>query len=399
MSEQLVMKAIIDSVPQWYECDRGPNTYDLNLNGQIMSFCSQRPLTPDLDRLYHFARARLDGWMNQLPEIPTPSSISSIKQELALRWLKRIDEDVSWNKLIAYTEELCFRTYENDSVTLNIIITEGQGTEDITSKEIQKILDPMACTSQTYLLVDRNLNFLNYKEILWSTIEDSNDYKFSPEFLQPFKSVLREREYSLHLTRKGDIIIMSSHGLLTVCRKGQWYIYDAATLKNSIVDIIGNYRVGCNLFEIMLDLSYRRHGALLVYDPRHSVLENIVNRDSIIGGDEPRPDLARQIFSNSVRPIEMGHASHDRRKKRLFLEAACLDGAIVFDAQQVLAFGAMIGSHPDTGSHLGARTTAARSAYLWGGRPIKISADGDISVLFSSMDADLNSSDATLNFL
>lgn len=59
----------------------------------------------------------------------------------------------------------------------------------------------------------------------------------------------------------------------------------------------------------------------------------------------------------------------------------------------------MIESHPETGSHLGARSTAARSAYLWGGRPIKISADGDISITFKSRSAEENECDASLSFL
>lgn len=215
---------------------------------------------------------------------------------------------------------MSFRTYENDSVTLNVVISEGDGTHDITTREIQKILDPIGCSQQTYIHVDKNLNYIDYKEILWSEITDSKDYKFNPEFLQPFKSVLGAGKYSVHLTRKGDIVIMANYGLLVTCRKGQWSIYDVATFKNSIVDIVGDYRVGCNLFEIMLDLSYRRHGALLIYDPKHSVIDHIVNRDSIIAGGNPKPDLAREIFTKAILPIEMGNANHTERKKDYFLK-------------------------------------------------------------------------------
>ena len=366
MSDRLVIKAVIDSVPQWYESDYGPFTYELSLNGQTVNFCSQRPLTPLLSELFEYSKEKLEIWKKQLPAIPTPSSINNIRQEIAITWLKKQDSSIAWNKLIAYMEELCFRTYENDAVTLNLIISEGNGSHDITTKEIQKILDPIGCSLQTYIHVDKKLKFIDYKEILWSDITDSKDYKFNPEFLQPFKSILKQGQYSVHLTKKGDIVIMSHYGLLVTCRKGQWTIYDASTFKNCIVDIVGNYRVGCNLFEIMLDLSYKRHGALLVYDPKHLVIDHIVNRDSVISGKNPTPDLAREILSKAILPIKMENVSHSARKKRLFLEVACLDGAIVFDSSKVFAFGSMIETHPDTGSQLGARSTAARSAYLWG---------------------------------
>ncbi len=83
----------------------------------------------------------------------------------------------------------------------------------------------------------------------------------------------------------------------------------------------------------------------------------------------------------------------------LFLELASLDGAIIFDSDKIVAFGAMIDSHPDVGSHHGARTTAAYSAYKWGGHPIKISADEDIKVIFRSHSEDGQSTDATLDFM
>ena len=84
----------------------------------------------------------------------------------------------------------------------------------------------------------------------------------------------------------------------------------------------------------------------------------------------------------------------------MFAELAGLDGATVFDDRSVLAFGAIIRTHPLTGDHFGARTTAAYSAYRWGGVPIKISADGEIAVLFSSGDAATGDvRDAALAFL
>lgn len=243
------------------------------------------------------------------------------------------------------------------------------------------------------------MRFLNYQQIMWSETRDEVDYQFNPEFLQPYKSILRDQEFSFHLTQKGDIVIMDRFGLLASYRKGGWHLYDTPTFKNTIADILGSYRVGCNSFDILFDLSYRRHGALLIYDPEHTTLSHVINAGSIIKEGFGTPDLAHQMLKQAISPIQMGNARSESRKKRLFLELASMDGAIIFDDTEVLAFGSMIELHPSASGHAGARTTAAHSAYHWGGRSMKVSSDGDISILFKSHSATGSEEDATLSFM
>jgi DNA integrity scanning protein DisA with diadenylate cyclase activity len=73
------------------------------------------------------------------------------------------------------------------------------------------------------------------------------------------------------------------------------------------------------------------------------------------------------------------------------MEVASIDGAVIFDANNVLAIGAVIETHEDVGSQAGARSTAALSAYHWGGRPVKVSSDGEISVYFASTEGEADS--------
>ena len=397
--EEIVLNAIIETVPQWYISNIGPQRYFLTLNEFQVGYCSHRARTPALLELIGFANVNLVHWLNQLPQIPTPISIGKIKEDLALKWLNIYDLSINWNKLIAYAEGLSIRTYENQPVIINLLIREGNGSHDITNPTIQKLFDPLASTQNVYLVVDKELNFLNYKQVLWSETQDSRGYKFNPEFLQQFKSCLGEGECSFHLTQRGDMVILGRGGLLASRRKGQWYVYDVNTFKNSIVDILGNYRIGCNLFEILFDLSYRRHGALLIFDPDHQVINQVVNQNSIIAGPNSDPDFVRSMLAPIVGTINMDHPQYGHRKKHLFLEIASIDGAVIFDENNILAFGAMIQSHPQVGSHVGARTTAAKSAYLWGGKPIKISADGDVTVYFQSQSEDGQSTNSELRFM
>ena len=74
------------------------------------------------------------------------------------------------------------------------------------------------------------------------------------------------------------------------------------------------------------------------------------------------------------------------------------DDVAVFDDERLLAIGALIRSHLEVGNQLGARATAARSAFLWGSRPIKVSSDGDVTVYFKSRGGDQECA-ATMNFL
>ena len=80
----------------------------------------------------------------------------------------------------------------------------------------------------------------------------------------------------------------------------------------------------------------------------------------------------------------MGKKAGSLKRKRRLIEMTCVDGAVIFDDDHLLAVGALVRSHPSVGNQLGARTTAARSAYLWGAHPIKVSSDGDVTVYFRS---------------
>ena len=128
---------------------------------------------------------------------------------------------------------------------------------------------------------------------------------------------------------------------------------------------------GANLFEVVLDLSMRRFGTLFVYDPEHRIRERILNPESIIfAGWKPDANAescsGQSLIGPSIENIAIGKGLGSLKSKRRLIELACVDGAVVFDDNHLLAVGALIRSHPSVGNQLGARTTAARSAYLWG---------------------------------
>jgi hypothetical protein len=93
---------------------------------------------------------------------------------------------------------------------------------------------------------------------------------------------------------------------------------------------------------------------------------------------------AQALIGRSLEQLAMGEGIAALKSKRRLIELAQVDGAVIFDDQHLLAVGAIIAGHPSVGNQLGARTTAAQSAYLWGAHPVKVSSDGDVTVFFTS---------------
>jgi hypothetical protein len=287
-------------------------------------------------------------------------------------------------------------------VTKNLLVTSNQdGSHDITQSRHAKIFDVLSSSPNCFIKVDKELRFVGYDEIKWESIQDTEEYKFHPEFLQPFHSVLQDGEISIHHTARRDLIVLGREGIIATKRKNRWKIYDANNLKNCFGDILcGDYRMGCNMYEALFDLSFRRHGALLIFDPLDKLSDQVVNSHAWIASDVQETDSAHSILRDRVcqiRPGAWGKTS--RRDKRLFLELASTDGALIFSTAKIAAFGAMIKTHPDAKGQYGARTTAALSAYLYGAHPMKISADGDVRIFFSSEDEIGNTHQAQLAFV
>jgi hypothetical protein len=382
MNERFVLNAVIEAVPQWYEGTNAPWTRTLVLGTEARTICSHGEPTPLLEGLLGFVEAHLANWHGQLSDPVSPAQVAAVRRAVTLEWLRLQDATVDWLRLLAYMEYLKDRTHENHPLSRNLLITPGEGDIDITSLAVEKVMDPLAGGERVYLHVDPNLHFLGYEEITWDQIDEASEYTYAVDFLRPFSRKVAEGAYLAHLTRQREIVLLGREGLIAAERRNRWYVYDPPTLREGLVEIFGDYNVGCNLFEIVFDLSYKRHGALLVYDPDHTVVQNVINRESVLE-PEGRPDEVRRMLSPAAKAISLGSASRNQVKRRLLMELAGLDGAVIFDAHSILAFGAMIRTHPDAGGVVGARTTAAVSAYMDGGTTVKVSSDGDVCILFN----------------
>ncbi len=401
MSPEEAAKVIVHMVPNWYFADYGPYIFELKIKEAQISFKSFRELTPDLrgfrDRAQTLATAFVDD-----STVNLPCSADVLQEMLALSWLERVSSKVNWKKILTYVGTLSDRTYENAPVTVNMIVRPGGSGEQMLDNAIYgKFTDHLASSPFTYFLVDEELKMIDYCEVEWEKIKSTTSYKYYPEFLVPFQSVMQEGDYSIHLTRQRDVIVTrkdgDNSGLLAARRKRKWKIYDVRTFKNAVVGAMCDYGVGATIFEVLFDLSFRRHGALLVYDPKNKVIEKVVNPECRLS-TEPC-SAGRELIATAASLIKLTRGvSSPIVNKRLLLELAGIDGAVIFNDSQITAIGAIIQNHENATGQTGARSTAALSAYIHGGKPAKVSADGEICLIFNST-GDEGSCQASMEWL
>jgi hypothetical protein len=406
VTEAEIGREIIRLVPHWYEAECGPEEYSIPVGPYTARFYNHSALPPDLDELLARIRARTQELpIDRFMEYAGATDV--LVESFATEWLRIRSRGPDWVKLVKYLETVSRRTSENLPVPLTLLVRPGRGNGDVTQAHMQKFFDRLAASPYTftYLAVDAELRLLDYGSVEWSQINNATSHRFYPEFLHPIHSVMDETDLVAHLTPHGDLVIMNKAGVLATKRKKKWRIYDARSFKSSLAYCLGNRDVAANLTEVVFDLSFRRQGALLAYDPEHRLLERILNPESVMSpfgrrnGNLTRDrEYGQVLIRDSIEGIAVGKKGGSIKRKRQLIELACIDGAIVFDDANLLAVGALIRSHPDAGSHLGARITAARSAYLWGAHPVAVSSDGDVTVHFRSRSGD-EQCDAVMHFL
>ena len=379
-AEEEIGREIIRLVPQWYEADCGPEEHSIPIGQSAATFYHHSDLTPNLAALLEKICARTREL--QLERfLEYPGAIDILVETLAIEWLRMHAPASNWVRLVNYLETVARRTHENLPVALTLVIRPGVGQGDITLPRLQRFFDRLAASpfTFTYLAVDSDLRLIRYGSVEWSQVNNATSYNFYPEFLHPILCAIDEDDLVAHVTSRGELIIMDKAGVLATKRKRKWKLYDALDFENSLANCLGHREVAANLLELVFDLSFRRQGALLIYDPEHRVLPHILNPESIVAHDWNHnghtahvAECGQALIRESIADIAVAQAVGSLKKKRQLIEMASIDGAVVFDDGHVLAIGALIRSHPEVGSQLGARATAARSSFLWGARPIKV---------------------------
>ena len=259
ITEAEIGREIIRLVPHWYEAECGPERYSVPIGGYTAYFYNHCKLTPNLRSFLGKICARTRELALE-HFIRLPGLTDVLLENFAIEWLRIHSDSTDWTRLIKYLETLARRTYENQPVSVNLLIRDGEGTGDITEPGLQKFLDRLASSPFSYLTVDPDLRLIDYGEVDWGQIKTPRSYQFHPEFLHAIHSIMTATDFSAHLTAQGDLVIMNKAGLLAARRQRKWKVYDVRTFTNSLTQCLGNRHVGGNLFQVIFDLSFRRQG-------------------------------------------------------------------------------------------------------------------------------------------
>lgn len=376
---------VVDTVPQWFIAnDYAPHDIPFEINGNKFYISALRNATPSLYKWKINCEKMSEELLSSNSTGSRKIDREIIQSKLVEEWLTISGYEANWSELFDYNRILETRTYENSTVGFTFVYSkseEGQ-FKVLESGNHQKILDVLSESQYTYFKLGENWTYLNYDLVLHNQILDKTSYNLAPEFLYPYQSILQHKECAITKTKRGDLIIYDKYGLLASNRKGEWKIYDASALKNTFVDIAGDYNIGCNLFGILFDLSYRRHGALIVVDNLGNYKDYISNNTSFL--DSEGSDF-HQTMSSRLENISLKTVNPSVVSKQLILELASVDGALILGMDgKIKAFGAIIKNHPRANNEIGARSTAGLSAHYYGMKVFKVSSDGEITMYFNN---------------
>lgn len=393
-----LLEIIIELVPQYIKIVEQNNINKINivkitLKSKDFYILSLRPNTSELEKWIN----RLEKISNEFFELNLESFFTKkeiIRTRMVIEWLKIKNYQGDWFKLFDYCKQLDKRTYENSSIGFTFIYNfDITGTLDLVEFENQKLLDVLADSHYTFFEVDKTWAYIDYNFVELKNIPEQTDFPLLPSFLIPYQAILSDKQCGITRTKKGDLIIYDKLGLLASNRKGIWKIYESYSLRNVFIDIVGNHDLGANLFQILFDLSYKRHGALIILGNKDQSKSFVTNSsECFIDGN----NILYKALNNRISKINI--KNKDNLSKPLILELASMDGSILFDKNtgNLLAFGAMINHNKHANTESGARSTASLSAYHHGLIPFKISSDGEITAYIKDSK---NNNLIRLNFL
>lgn len=382
------------------------------LAGEKYYYYSTRGITPVLKNFLQ----EIENESKEICKINLGSSeleTEFVKRKLAIEWISKVYSNkisiTEWNCIFDYLFCISDRTYENLPNSINIIINlDEKGSICLNDVKEQKILDILACSNYAYIEVDKHLKIIKYDCIDIGDVLTKTTYTDVPDYLLAYSQYASKcgeiNKIGISLSRTGDIVLYANNEQILSIRKKRWTIYNNASLKNTLSDVIGGfgssyaYAIACNLYDMIWNISYRRHGALIIVTSENAGDSHIVNKESILENScvgELRFAIKEDI--NKIDISKTGLIS----KKALLLELVSVDGATVIDCKDgtVRAFGAIVELHNDVDNVSGARTTAAKSAIRHGNmKPIKISSDGDITLYNCVSDTDGNKHYIEFNF-
>jgi len=313
------------------------------------------------------------------------SVVATVLRDLTKK--KKTDFNVLLNALRRLSEQ----SYENKSIAFGLLITKKKPAKKKAAKKnapgarfpddflSMKRFRALSDGYQTAYVVDESGRLIDFLGLPRTT---RTEY-WVPDWASGMATVAEKRgALGIALTRHGDILVMHKGAMTFTYRRGQWHYWQHSHL----VDLMHNAtraqktpatlkkKVAKRLFQIALDISFRRTGGLLV------LMKNKANVNRLVSGPDRMWDEKRSA-PDAAMDWCLGDGSIQNTHRSVLADIVSLDGALVVGNRgQVLSYAAIIEPARRTRSRAseGSRTRAAIAASRHG-MAVKISSDGDIT--------------------
>lgn len=399
MNPLSISRLIFDTIPQLYEARAGQFPVDLKVSGEKNRVYSLVKLSPALEGYLDHAAS---VWEELSPmtegEISQIIEREWIQQKFVIAWLESQTRITQWTLILDYVRRLSRRFPENQAMTKTMVIEPGYATPtsaNLADPEYFKVLDWLGSSDHTFFRVAEDLGIKSFESPALTLAEEAGGFRFYPDALHPIISGVQSSASAadavvVHLASNGSILIANSTGLIASKRALEsWTVYDIEHVIDSVgaamaPQLKGEEReneascVACSLFQILFNISMKRHGGLLIVDRPQNLSQYVIK------GIERREDAPLGALFTQSAFNGQNYSPSDVRK---LVELSTIDGALCLDPQgNLLQVGSMIMSHPSTPNRFGMREAAAYSAARHGASAFKVSSDGHMSLFFSTPD-------------
>jgi hypothetical protein len=394
MNPLSVARLIFDTIPQLYEASAGPYPVDIQIDDKISRVFSRVPLSEELiqylkkaTKIWEELRPMTEGEISQIIEREW------IQQKFVVSWLESRTKISSWGTILDYTRRLSRRLTENHTMTKTFVIEPGPSPQTerirLSDPDYFKVFDWLGSSTHTYFRVTEDLRIKAFEALPFANTQELSGFRFYPDFLHPVISSLESSDsVVVHLSENGTFLVADKDGIIASKRELEsWTIYDidhvvdsvAATLKRQLDESAAATQpscVACSLFQILFDISMKRHGGIILLDEPKNLPAYVVK-----GIERTSESPLNAIFTHSP----FNGLSYSIPEVRKLVELSSIDGALIFDLYgNLVQVGSMILSHPSTPNRFGTREAAAYSAAKNGATAFKVSEDGHMTLFFTT---------------
>lgn len=388
-----ISRLIFDTVPQLYQATDGRYPVDLHIEGETARIFAMAPLSPAIKS---YLERAVKIWEDLSPM--TEGDVSQIierewiQQKFIVDWLESKTNVTSWGTILDYFRRLSRRLTENQAMAKTIVIERGHPDGKkvkLSDAKYFKVFDWLGSSSHTYFRVTDDLEIKSLEVLSLTDVKEPEGFRFYPDVLHPVMNSLKETDVAVvHLSENGSILIADRKGLIASKRGlDSWTIYDADHVIDSVAEAMKRQLtenacatepgcVACSLFQVLFDICMKRHGGLIILDSPANLPQYVIKgieRDS----DSP----LNAIFTHS--PLD--GLQYSLPEVRKLVELSCIDGALILDLYgNLVQVGSMVVPHPSTLNRFGTREAAGYSAARHGATAFKISADGHMSMFFTT---------------